>query len=323
MWAKSIGQHYVLKRQSWNAPLQGGDGAEDAEVEEDDKVLLPMEVSVIHWGFDIARMSLQDKQYIKSILLRWGRGSQVLSSGVGNSQRCLVLYHAHLLSSESIIFIQAFLEENYKDTVLWMTSEHPLPPRIADWCIEIPIASTGTDYALAHIQASAQTHSQLSTIPTLENEIRIIYEHWMKTPPILSDVKKIRAIVYALLHRNIRWTDGFHHWLIVLDTLTLTPTQRIRLAQICINQPFTGSGQTVPSYRIPILWENFLCSLRNVLAPTSFQASPAASAATATEASPSTPAADAAPAAPVATAKLAKAAKKERSPKKRNVATSP
>ena len=301
-----MGQLYVLKRQSWNAPLQGGDGAEDAEVEEDDKVLLPMELSVIHWGFDIARMSLQDKQYIKSILHRWGRGSQVLSSGPSSSQRCLVLYHAHLLSSESIIFLQAFLEENYKDTVLWMTSEHPLPPRIADWCIEIPIASTGTDHALVAIQRSAPTHSQLDSIPTLENEIRLIYEHWMKTAPTLSDVKKIRAVVYALLHRNIRWTDGFHHWLIVLDTLSLTPTQRLALAKICIRQPFTGSGQTVPSYRIPILWENFLCSLRNALAPIAPIAPIAsiASIAVSQEAPPLTP------------------LKKERSTKKRNAAAS-
>ena len=51
-----------------------------------------------------------------------------------------------------------------------------------------------------------------------------------------------------------------------LDRLTLTPEQRKRLAYICIHQPFTGSGQTVPSYRIPILWENYLCSIRNVLA---------------------------------------------------------
>jgi len=34
-----------------------------------------------------------------------------------------------------------------------------------------------------------------------------------------------------------------------------------------MKQPFTGAGQTVPSYRIPILWEHYLCSLRNALAP--------------------------------------------------------
>ena len=105
LWAKSIGQLYALKKQLWNAPLHNGDTEEPDEEEE--KALLPMEVSIMHWGFDVSRMSLQDKQYVKSILQRWGRGSQVLSSG--HVQRCLVFYHAHLLSSESIIFLQAFL----------------------------------------------------------------------------------------------------------------------------------------------------------------------------------------------------------------------
>jgi hypothetical protein len=89
----------------------------------------------------------------------------------------------------------------------------------------------------------------------------------METPATLSDVKKIRAIVYALLHRNIRWTEGFHHWMFALEHLPLTQIQKQNLAAICIRQPFTGSGQTVPSYRIPILWENYLCLLRNALAP--------------------------------------------------------
>ena len=170
------------------------------------------------------------------------------------------------MSSESVIFLQAFLEENHKDTVLWMTSEHPLPPRLADWCIEIPTVKT-EDMSLKKIRDTAPEHSSIATIPTLEAEICQVYEYWMRNPPKLSDVKKIRSIVYALLHRNIRWTDGFHHWLIALDLLNLTNEQRLSLAAICTKQPFTGSGQTVPSYRIPILWENFLCCLRNALSP--------------------------------------------------------
>jgi hypothetical protein len=43
--------------------------------------------------------------------------------------------------------------------------------------------------------------------------------------------------------------------------------RRRAVANVCIRQPFTGSGQTVPSYRIPILWEHYLCSLRHALAP--------------------------------------------------------
>lgn len=258
MWAKAIGQLYVLKQQSWDAPIQGGGDEEDGnDSDPEEKALLPMEMSVLHWGFDCSRMSLQDKQYVKSILQRWGRGSQVLATQ--HSQRCLVFYHAHLLSSESILFLQAFLEENYQDTVLWLTSEHPLPTRLADWCIEIPVQ--GKDTSLEKLN--------LKGIPTIEYEILQIYKSWMESPATLSDVKKIRAIVYALLHRNIRWTEGFHHWMFALDHLPLTQAQKEILATICIRQPFTGSGQTVPSYRIPILWENYLCLLRNALAPPS------------------------------------------------------
>ena len=260
LWAKSIGQLYALKKQLWNAPLHNGDTEEPDEEEE--KALLPMEVSIMHWGFDVSRMSLQDKQYVKSILQRWGRGSQVLSSG--HVQRCLVFYHAHLLSSESIIFLQAFLEENYQDTVLWLTSEHPLPPRLADWCIEIPTSSEGRDLSLEKLKRSVPNQPNVST---LEEDIVLIYKAWLSTPSKLSDVKKIRAIVYGLLHRNIRWTDGFHQLMFALDRIPLTPSQKSALAKIFISQPFTGPGQTVPSYRIPILWENYLLLIRNALAP--------------------------------------------------------
>jgi hypothetical protein len=165
-----------------------------------------------------------------------------------------------LLSNESILFLQAFLEENYKDTVLWMTSDYPLPVRLADWFVEIPVAADQhQDYALEKLP----THK----FRTLEDEIHMIYKGWMENQPKLSDVAQIRSIVYALLHRNIRWTDGFHQWMFALESLPLTQAQKQALATICIQQPFTGSGQTVPSYRIPVLWENYLCRLRNALAP--------------------------------------------------------
>lgn len=274
-WALSIGQLYVLKQQHWNAPLQGGEGMTniDAEAEEsDEKALLPMEISVLHWGFDISRMSLQDKQYVKSILQKWGRGSQVLSTG--HVQRCLVFYHAHLLSSESIILLQAFLEENHKDTVVWLTSEHPLPLRISDWCLEIPMANVGYDISLKKIQDVSPDNSSMSTVPTLEYEIQYVCKKWMTTAPKLSDVKKIRSIVYALLHRNIRWTDGFHHWLFAIDKMNIPLEKRKLVSEVCIRQPFTGSGQTVPSYRIPVLWESYLCSLRQALAPDIIEEAP-------------------------------------------------
>lgn len=267
-WASSMNQALVLRTQPWNAPLQKDVQSSSAEVEEDgedDKALLPMELSVLHWGFDIARMSLQDKQYVKSILTKWGRGSQVLSDG--HVQRCLVLYHAHLLSSESIILLQAFLEENSKDTVLWMTSEHPLPLRLADWCLEVPVASPGYDISLKKIRDESHAKGDHPSILLVNDEIQSICKEWILTPPRLSDVKRIRSIVYGLLHRNIRWTDGFHLWLFAIDSLDIPYEKRKAVALVCVKQPFTGAGQTVPSYRIPILWEHYLCSLRNALAP--------------------------------------------------------
>jgi len=267
-WASSMHQPFVLRTQPWNAPLQKDVQSSTADVEEDgedDKALLPMELSVLHWGFDIARMSLQDKQYVKSILTKWGRGSQVLSDG--HVQRCLVLYHAHLLSSESIILLQAFLEENSKDTVLWMTSEHPLPLRLADWCLELPVASPGYDISLKKIQEESHFKGDHPSILHVNDELQSICKEWITNPPRLSDVKRIRSIVYGLLHRNIRWTDGFHLWLFAIDSLDIPHDKRHAVALVCIKQPFTGAGQTVPSYRIPILWEHYLCSLRNALAP--------------------------------------------------------
>lgn len=282
LWAKSIGQLYVLKKQLWNAPSQGGEGDGDDDEEAAEKDQLPMEMSILHWGFDCARMSLQDKKYVKVILDRFGRGSQVLSSTSSNTtQRCLVFYHAHLLSSESILYLQAFLEENYKDCVLWLTSEYPLPPRLADWCVEIPVASE-VDRSLVTLNAAygqgaltgVRTPDVLTGVRTPDEDIVEIYKVWMATPPKLSDVKKIRDIVYGLLHRNIRWTDGFHMWMFALDKLPLTQAQKKACAAICVQQPFTGSGQTVPSYRIPVLWEHYLIRLRNALAPPAVEVPP-------------------------------------------------
>jgi hypothetical protein len=263
LWCKSLGQHYILKKQFWDAPLHNGDASEDEG--EGEKALLPMEVSMTHWGFDVARMSLQDKQYVKSILQRWGRGSQVLAPT--HSKRCLVFYHAHLLSSESMLFLQAFLEENHQDTVLWLTSEYPLPSRLADWCVEIPVHSNGKDMTLEMLKRNASTQALSGSLVTLEEEIVAVYKIWLATPATLSDVKKIRALVYGFLHRNIRWTDGFHQLMFALDCIPLTQSQKTELAKICVSQPFTGPGQTVPSYRIPILWENYLLLIRNALSP--------------------------------------------------------
>ena len=64
------------------------------------------ETSLVHIGLDIARMSMQDKHILRPVLVKLGQGSQVLAGEQGRGARILVLYHAHLLSSESILLLQ-------------------------------------------------------------------------------------------------------------------------------------------------------------------------------------------------------------------------
>lgn len=64
--------------------------AEEDEVEvpnkgkEKEKNIIPYETSLVHLGFDIARMSMQDKTFISSILERLGYGTEV---AVGKRRR--------------------------------------------------------------------------------------------------------------------------------------------------------------------------------------------------------------------------------------------
>jgi hypothetical protein len=65
------------------------------------------EYSLVHMGYDVARMSMQDKHILRPILAKLGQGSQVMAGKQGRASRLIVLYHAHLLSTESLLLIQA------------------------------------------------------------------------------------------------------------------------------------------------------------------------------------------------------------------------
>jgi hypothetical protein len=262
-----IQQPFSIQRRLWDSPSQESneeadeDAAAAGGADKGAQGGLPMEISAVHWGFDIARMSLQDKQFIKAILLRWGRGNQVLSSDVP-IRRCLVLYHAHLLSAESILLLQSFLELNHRDSMIWITSEQPVPPRLSDWFLELPVG--GPDRTLAAVSAKP------SAVPTptfsFEQDVRTLLKQWVTSVPVLQDVQKIRSLIYACLHRNIRWCEGFHVLLFALHDIGLHEEVLEEAILICLKQPFTGPGQTVPSYRIPMLWENLFLQLRECLA---------------------------------------------------------
>ena len=218
-----------------------------------------METSVVHIGLDIARMSMQDKHILRPILMGFGRGSQVMAGTQGRGARILVLYHAHLLSSESVILIQACLEQNEEDVSIWLTSELPVPQRIRDWFIEI-----GVDSLDRNFQAYAEYAGR--EVKNWPNIFREIIDKWRgQGPPKLQDVKEIKAIVYGLLMRNLRWVEATHFLLdVILTHPEIDGRQRIDAITALSSCEATAGGYTIPSYRIPILWENLFLQLRNI-----------------------------------------------------------
>jgi hypothetical protein len=223
------------------------------------------ESSVVHIGFDISRMSMQDKNILRPVLLKLGQGSQVLSGPNGRGNRILVLYHAHLLSSESVLLLQSALEQNNGDLSVWITSEIPSPLRIRDWFVEVGVS--GIDKQMILYKDSLPT--QTSQIVSWNEIFKKMFQKWQTSQkPILSDVPKIKAFVYELLMRNLRWVECVHFILdVILEMDGITEQQRGKCLAILASMEGTGGGQTLPSYRIPILWESLFVQLRNVLSP--------------------------------------------------------
>jgi hypothetical protein len=222
------------------------------------------ESSVVHVGFDVSRMSMQDKNILRPVFLRLGQGSQVLAGPQGHGSRILVLYHAHLLSTESILLLQAALEQNDGDLSVWMTSEIPIPVRVRDWFVEIPVKGADRQFELYKQKVFSDEH--LADWPDVF--VRL-FSKWLKQgngKPTLDDVPAIKSFIYELLMRNLRWTECVHF---VLDAVIMMPglstEQRQKALDVVAKCEGTGGGQTLPSYRIPILWESLFLQLRSAI----------------------------------------------------------
>jgi hypothetical protein len=205
------------------------------------------EYSLVHMGYDIARMSMQDKHILRPILTKLGHGSQVMAGAQGRGCRIIVLYNAHLLSTESLLLIQACLEYNNGDLSFWLTSEMPVSHRIRDWFVEIPVAQKKTGDVWGSIFTT-------------------LIDRWMKAgQPTLADVKEVKSFVYEMLMRNLRWVEATH---IMLDTVLehprLTEEQRRAAIRALAACEATAGGCTIPSYRIPIIWESLFLELRAI-----------------------------------------------------------
>lgn len=236
---------------------EGDDEAVDLETGQ-----MTYETSLIHIGFDVARMSMQDKQILRPILLNFGQGSQVLAGNQGRASRILVLYHAHLLSSESVLLLQSCLEQNEGDVSVWLTSEMPVPYRIRDWFVEIPVS--GVDNGLKAFEQRMGVDTVVSDWTSIFTNL---LQKWMNDPaPTIESVKEVKAFVYELLMRNLRWVEATHFLLdVILVHKGLTENQRTKCIEALALMEATAGGYTIPSYRIPILWENLFLQFRTIL----------------------------------------------------------
>jgi len=243
-----------------NSSTGDGTGEEDdAEVAQETSQIT-YESSLLHIGFDIARMSMQDKQVLRPIFSSLGRGSQVLAGEQGRGARILVLYHAHLLSSESVLLLQSCLEQNEGDVSVWMTSEIPVAQRIRDWFIEIPVMGVDRGYE-SFVKVTGNSSSSWTSI------FHSLLKTWVASPrPTIADIKQVKSFIYELLMRNYRWIEATHCMLdVIIEHKDLSNQQKQDCLNVLAKCEATAGGYTIPSYRIPILWESLFVHLRNVL----------------------------------------------------------
>ena len=224
----------------------GGGGGDDDELE---GKKIPYEYSQIHIGFDVARMSMSDKLFLSSILQRWTGQNDLTLTNINLQSRYLVLYHANLLTDESILQIQETLEK-YDNFGILLTTELPVCHRLEDYCLEIPVA--GPDLLF-------QKYKEVWE-PTANEDCWLIYfrqtfDRWSSINSF-QNISEIREWIYTCLQRNLRWTDVLQYWIEVVDETSLLDIEGKReLWRYLANIESGGGWYLIPSYRIPIFWE--------------------------------------------------------------------
>jgi hypothetical protein len=246
--AKERGLPLTITRKQWHLDSKVSD--EQAQSEELRKDGLPYETSLIHNGFSVARMSLQDRHYIRSIVDSLGENAHVLSG-----DRILVLYESDLLSTESVLLLQGLLEMRSEsgNISIWMTVRESVPHKLNDWFLDIPIPLSAPLY-----------HPWSPVIWNWIQTTRALKKHQV------NHIESIRNTIYTLLQRNIRWFD-IHQ--IILELILenykeLGPDLTRELLECLANSPNTAVGNTLTSYRIPIAWESLFVSLYDKLVGT-------------------------------------------------------
>ena len=225
---------------------------------------IPYEISPLHLGFDVVRMSMSVKDFLESILTRWTGQTDLCLMDQPIRTRYLVLYHAHLLTDETVLQLQECLEQ-YDGFAVLLTTELPVGQRLRDFCLELPVP--GDDYQLQafHRQHPQQSQSQSQSENVWLTFFRQTLETWSTTPPTARFVVDVRQWLYTCLQRNLRWTDMIQYW---IETIAQTPwlhPHRAALMKL-LYQAESGAGWLlITSYRIPVLWEHLQLQIAKTL----------------------------------------------------------
>jgi hypothetical protein len=214
----------------------------------------PFEVSAIHQGYDVARMSLQDKNYVYTIFKHFQGSSYVLSK---QQYHFFVFYHAHLLSEESIIYLQEKIEQYSNCLRIFLTSQYPLPIRLADHFVEVYLPAGPN-----HLYKSLECKNPVSG---WTNWFTKTLAAWNTKKWLVSDVVAVRNWIYFCLQRNLRWCEMIEYWTKTIEASDLPNSKKIAIFRCLAFAEGGGGWQIIPSYRIPLLWEHVLLEMIKIL----------------------------------------------------------
>lgn len=272
-YADRMNQPFNIQIKRWQLQNSDGEGEITTSVEDsgakDEKKGLAYEVSRLHKGFDVARMSLQDKNYIQAILANFQGTSNILLGEGPGSSHIIVFYHAHLLSEESVILIQEVLEK-YSETVCFLfTSDYPLSKRLEDWFFEIPYSGPDRSYAALRKQyPSLPAPDVYGQGDAWFHFFDSSFEKWRARRNhnwTVADALEIRQWIYMCMQRNLRWCDMILYWTQTiqrkLDAGRLSTEEAANCFAHLALASMGGGFVMLPSYRIPVAWEQFMIEL--------------------------------------------------------------
>ncbi len=135
--------------------------------------------------------------------------------------------------------------------------------RIRDWFVEIPVA--GHDKTFEAF--AAQMAPFRPSVANWTDVFRSLLTRWMNSPkPVMDDSIEVKAFGYELLMRNLRWAEATHFLMdVILDCPDMSLSQKQACMRVLALMDATAGGYTIPSYRIPILWEHLFFQLRDCL----------------------------------------------------------